>query len=121
MIMPMEMIEGPGAVLRLTIRGVLGKAEYDRTIRLATEVIARQGVIRVLAILDGFEGWKRGDDWEDVSFTMQEGRRIERMAIVGDERWKDEVVTFTARGLRPTAIEFFAVSRMNEARAWLNA
>jgi hypothetical protein len=41
------------------------------------------------------------------------------MAIVGDERWKDDVLGFTARRFRPTAIESFAASRMNEARTWL--
>jgi len=43
------------------------------------------------------------------------------MAIVGDEKWRDDALAFTAKGFRPTAIEFFPVSRMNEARIWLNA
>jgi hypothetical protein len=43
------------------------------------------------------------------------------MAIVGDEKWRDDALAFTAKGFRPTAIEFFLSSRINEARTWLNA
>jgi len=41
------------------------------------------------------------------------------MAIVGNEKWRDDVLIFTAKGLRPTAIEFFPLSRLDEARTWL--
>ena len=51
----------------------------------------------------------------DVSFMMEEGKQIEKMAIVGDEKWRDDALAFTAKGFRPTAIEFFPASRMNEA------
>jgi SpoIIAA-like len=52
---------------------------------------------------------------------MQEGQQIEKMAIVGNEKWRDDALAFTAKGFRPTAIEFFAASRMNEARTWLSS
>jgi hypothetical protein len=42
------------------------------------------------------------------------------MAIVGDEKWRDDAFAFTAKGFRPTAIEFFP-SHLTEARSWLNA
>jgi hypothetical protein len=43
------------------------------------------------------------------------------MAIVGDERWRDEALAFTGKGFRPTAIDFFPAARLTEARLWLNA
>jgi SpoIIAA-like len=43
------------------------------------------------------------------------------MAIVGDEKWQDETLAFTAKGFRLTAVEFFGPSRLNEARKWLAA
>ena len=52
---------------------------------------------------------------------MEEGQQIEKMAIVGDEKWRDDALAFTAKGFRPTAIEFFPASRMNEARIWLSS
>jgi hypothetical protein len=52
---------------------------------------------------------------------MEQGQHIEKMAIVGDEKWRDDALAFTAKGFRPTAIEFFLESRLAEARKWLNA
>ena len=56
-----------------------------------------------------------------MSFMMEEGQHIEKMAIVGDEKWRDDALAFTAKGFRPTAIEFFTLSRPDEARTWLAA
>jgi len=119
--MPVEIIDAAGKLLQIRIRGLLKKADYDRIIQIAKEAIAREGKIRALAILEGFEGWERHEDWGDVSFMMGEGQHIEKMAIVGDEKWRDDALAFTAKGFRPTAIEFFAASRLNEARTWLAA
>jgi hypothetical protein len=38
---------------------------------------------------------------------------------VGDKKWRDDALAFTAKGFRPAAIEFFGASRLNEARTWL--
>ena len=119
--MPVEIIDAAGKLLQIKIRGVLNKADYDRIIQTAKEAIAREGKIRALYILDGFEGWERRSDWGDVSFMMDQGQHVEKMAIVGDEKWRDDALAFTAKGFRPTAIEFFVASRMNEARTWLAA
>jgi hypothetical protein len=59
-------------------------------------------------------------DWGDVSFMNQQGQHIEKMALVGDEKWRDDALAFTAKGFRPTVIEFFAAPGMNEARMRLN-
>ena len=119
--MPVEIIDASGKLLQIKIRGMLKKADYDRIIQIAKESIAREGKIRALAILDGFAGWESSGDWGDVSFMMDQGQHIEKMAIVGDEKWKDDALAFTAKGFRPTAVEFFPSSRLNEARTWLAA
>ena len=60
----------------------------------AREAIAREGKVRALAILEGFEGWERHDDWGDVSFMTEQGRHLEKMAIVGDVKWRDDALAF---------------------------
>jgi SpoIIAA-like len=119
--MPVEIIDASGKLLQMKVRGMLKKTDYDRIIQIAKKAIAREGKVRALVILDGFEGWQRHEDWGDVSFMREQGQNIEKMAIVGDEKWKDDAIAFTGKGFRPTTIEFFAASRMNEARTWLNA
>jgi hypothetical protein len=119
--MPVEIIDAAGKLLQIRIRGMLKKADYDRIIQIAKEAIAREGKIRALAILEGFEGWERHEEWGDVSFMIGQGQHIEKMAIVGDEKWRDDALAFTAKGFRPTAIEFFGTSRLNEARTWVSS
>jgi len=119
--MPVRVLDASGKLLQIKILGMLKKDDYDRIIQIAKEAIAREGKIRALAILEGFEGWEKRDDWGDVSFMMEQGQHIEKMAIIGDEKWKDDALAFTAKGFRPTAIEFFASSRLNDARTWLSS
>ena len=119
--MPVEIIDASGKLLQLKVRGLLKKADHERIVQIAKAAIEREGKIRALIIAEDFEGWEQHEDWGDVSFMMQEGQQIEKMAIVGDEKWKDDAFAFTAKGFRATAIEFFPVSRMNEARTWLAA
>jgi hypothetical protein len=119
--MPIEIIDASGKLLQVKVRGMLKKSDYDRIIQVAKETIAREGKVRALAIVEGFEGWERHEDWGDVSFMMEQGQHIEKMAIVGDEKWRDDAFAFTAKGFRPTAIEFFPTSRLTEARIWLDA
>jgi SpoIIAA-like len=119
--MPVEIINSSGKLLELKIRGMLKKTDHERLIQIAKEAIAREGKIKALIVAEDFEGWERHEDWGDVSFMMEEGQHIEKMAIVGDEKWKDDALAFTAKGFRPTAVEFFPVSRLNEARTWLAA
>ncbi len=119
--MSVEIIDRKGHLLQIRIRGDLRKIDYDRMIQTAREVIAREGKVRVLTILDGFQGWERRADWGDVSFMMGDGENIEKMAIVGEEKWRDDALMFTAAGLRPTVIEFFSPSRLADAQEWLGS
>ena len=75
----------------------------------------------MLAFLSDFQSWEAGGAWDDVSFVRDHGRNIEKIAIVGDEYWRDLVYAFTGRGFRPTAIEYFVPSEEARARAWLAA
>ena len=43
------------------------------------------------------------------------------MAIVGDRKWEDLSLLFTAKGLRAFPIEFFAPEQMSAAQDWLAA
>ena len=119
--MPVEIIDTAGKLLQLKVRGMLKKADYDRIIQIAKEAIEREGKVHALIILEAFEGWERHEDWGDVSFMSEQGRHIEKMAIVGDEKWQDDALAFTAKGFRATVVEFFTPSRLSEARTWLSS
>ena len=78
--------------------------------------------MRLLFVLDGFEGWEPRDNWSDLTFYVEHGDRIERIAIVGDERWRSETLMFAGADLRRAPVEFFAERRPARprlaARGW---
>jgi hypothetical protein len=118
--MPVEIIDASGKLLQAKVWAVLRKVDYDLIVQTAKESIAREGKIRVLIVLEAFGGWERRADWGDVTFITEHSKDIEKIAIIGDEKWKDDAFAFTGKGFRPSAIEFFPPSRLEEARAWLN-
>ena len=118
--MPIEILDTAGKLLQLKVRGMFKKADHDRITQIAKEAVEREGKVHALIILEAFEGWDRGGDWGDVSFMMEQGQHIDKMAIVGDEKWKDDAFAFTAKGFRATTIEFFTPAHLDEARTWLS-
>lgn len=50
------------------------------------------------------------------------GDSIERIAIVGDERWRSETLMFATADLRRAPVEFvYSQNGLAEARTWLAA
>lgn len=108
-----------GDIYRLEISGVLLKAEYGQCEAELKSELERVGSVKLLCLLRGFEGWEPGADWSDLGFYVNHGDAIRRIAIVGNERWRSEMLMFAAADLRAAPVEFFADADLASARAWL--
>jgi hypothetical protein len=117
--MPMAMHHEIGDIYRLEISGLLLKAEYGRCEAELKSELERVGSAKLLCLLHGFEGWEPGADWSDLGFYVKYGDAIRRIAIVGNERWRSEMLMFAAADLRAAPVEFFADADLATARAWL--
>ncbi len=104
---------------RLT--GVMRLVDQIALQNIARQVIETGKRVRLLAVLEEFQGWHKGDDWSDVGFLVEYGDDIAKMAIVGDPDRRDEVFAFVGKGLRATEIEFFPSDRLKEAEFWVRA
>lgn len=118
--MSAEIVSTEGGRVIARIRGVLTRADLAAVQASAVDGIRRHGRIRLLILAEGFEGWHQGEDWSDVSF-MENDPAIDRMAIVGDRRWEELALIFTAKGMRTLPIEYFDLSQEALARAWVDA
>lgn len=119
--MACEIIRIDGALMHVRISGIMEPADQESLQTVAASLIAQGLKVRLLATLDDFEGWRKGADWGDIAFFMTHGNDVARMAIVGDERWKDQVFAFVGKGLRDTEVEFFPFSSEGEAERWVRA
>ena len=83
------------------------------------EIIKKIGHLKILVVTEGFDGWEKSQGWGDWSFADRNDSFIEKIAIVGDEKWRDLVFAFSGKGFRPFAIEYFDSGQEASARQWL--
>ena len=117
--MPASIEHESDNLYRVRISGVFSKTELENVQAVAAQEIKRLGRIKLLFILEQFQGWERGVDWGDVTFFTSHEKDIGRIAIVGDEEWRDHALAFAGAGIRKAAVRFFPPAERSQARAWL--
>jgi hypothetical protein len=119
--MPIALHRENAGICRLDISGVLLRSEYRQCEAELKSELERAGSVKLLCVLRGFEGWEPNVEWSDLAFYVKHGDAIGRIAIVGDERWRSEMLMFAAADLRRAPVEFFPDAELTRARAWLSA
>ena len=114
MALQVEKLEDGLLVVRVS--GVLGLAELQTQQEQAELAIGRFGKIRILILLDHFQGWEHGKDWGDMSFLLAHDDDIEAIAVVGEEAWREQVLMFLAAGMRVADVGYFTPDRADLAR-----
>jgi len=117
--MPASIQHESGNLFQIHISGVLRQAELIDIQAVAAREITRHGRIRLLFVLEGFQGWERNADWGDLAFYTAHDKDIERIAIVGEEKWRDHGMAFAGAGIRKAAVHFYSPAESAQARAWL--
>jgi hypothetical protein len=118
--MPASIQHEGGNIFRVRISGVLRQAELKEVQAVAAREIGRLGAISLLFVLEEFEGWERDADWGDLEFYTAHDKDIEKIAIIGEAKWRDHGMAFAGAGIRKAAVQFFAPAQSAEARAWLS-
>jgi hypothetical protein len=119
--MPYIISDRNGPIISVKISGEISRTEVGQIQAAALRAIQQCGKISALFILDDFRGWKREGNWGDISFMTQHDKEIAKIAVVGDEQWRDLIYAFLAKGFRSAAIEYFLPADLAKARAWLQA
>ena len=117
--MPVQLKTEPNHLIVARFSGVLKRAEFAGTQDATAKDIDAGGSPRVLAIMDNFEGWEKGADWNDLDFMMTHGNQVAKIAIVGEKRWESEALAFAGAGFRRAPVKFFPAEEEAQARAWL--
>jgi hypothetical protein len=108
-------------VLTVRISGKLTQPELAEVQKAAGRIIDQQGKGRFLVIVDDFLGVDKEGDWNDFSFQLRYDSLIEKIAIVGDQKYEELALMFLGKGVRRVAIEYFAPNQLAKARSWLAA
>jgi hypothetical protein len=119
--MPAQLTHEHDDVYRLEVSGQLSSAELDTAGRTLVDGMrnAPGGTVRLLVVLRNFEGWHPGSNWSNLTFYARHGDGIGRLALVGEDRWRDLALMFSAAGLRKAEVEYFTQDALEKAHEWL--
>ena len=109
----------PDGICALRISGILKRSEFGAEEKALARHIDTLSKPCLLVILESFEGWERGVDWNDLDFYTSHGRKISRIAIVAERRWEALALAFAGAGVRRTPVKFFPPNELEQARSWL--
>ena len=108
-------------VVRLDLRAKLRRIDLARCRERLLAEMARIGRVRLLIMLDGFAGWDPDAPWTDLACYVENEDVIERIAIVGPDRWRRHMLMFAGADAKKAAVEYFPQEAAAEARAWLSS
>ena len=108
-----------GNVRVLRISGLLRKSEMDAALAAEARKWGTATGLRVLVMMEGFEGFERGADWGDITFLVKHDHQVEKIAVVADRKWETDALVFAGAGFRQGQVKFFPPNQLAQARAWL--
>jgi hypothetical protein len=117
--MPIQTEYQPNDICALRISGILKRSEFGAEQSAIARKIDMGSKPRLLVILENFEGWERGADWNDLDFLISHGGKISKIAIVAEPRWETLALAFAGAGVRRAPVKFFPTSELEQARSWL--
>jgi hypothetical protein len=118
-IMSAEIISVTDGIMTIKVMGLFTYPEQIALQKASIDNIPKQGKISILYLLEDFQGWSKDDNWEDVSFQEKSDPYIQKMAIVGEEKWQDLALMSVGFGFRSFPIEYFQADELEQAKAWL--
>src|SRR5580704_12814284 len=87
--MPVQLDEQDGErILVVHVSGKLAKENYQRFVPEFERLVRQHGKPRVLFDMTGFHGWEAGALWDDIKFDVEHFADIERLAMIGEEKWQ---------------------------------
>jgi len=109
-----------GKVLELRVQGKLEREDYATFVPEIERLIERHGKLRILFVMEDFHGWTAGALWEDIKFDARHFNHIERLAIVGEEKWQKGMAAF-CKPFTTATVRYFDRADADVARAWIEA
>jgi hypothetical protein len=107
-----------GRILEVQVSGKLAHEDYQHFAPAFERLVKQHGKIRVLFEMADFHGWEAGALWDDIKFDLKHFADIERLAMVGENKWQHGMATFCKPFTKAT-IRYFDHANAAEARKWL--
>ena len=111
--------ESDGLIV-VKVEGILEFEDLKEVQDAGVEGIERSGKIEILVLAEDFAGWGKEGDWGDLTFMYEHDADIERIAVLTEDEWKDQILMFLGADRRQASVESFLPGQEKDARDWLN-
>jgi len=101
------------------VSGKLVVTDYEQFVPEFEHLFRQHGKLRVLFDMMGFHGWDAAAFWQDIKFDLKHITDIERLAMVGDNKWQQHLATFCMPFTKAT-VRYFDHTTAAAARKWLD-
>jgi hypothetical protein len=101
------------------IKGTFTFEDLKEIQNKARAEIDRSRKVKLLVLAEQFSGWGKDGDWGDLTFMYEYDPYIEKIAVVAESKWKDEMLMFVGASSRQGSVEFFLEDGEGDARKWL--
>jgi len=105
----------------ITVHGVLTFEDIKEVENEVSEGIDRSGKVKLLVLAEEFSGWGKEGDWGDLTFMYEYDGYIEKIAVVAEANWKDQMLMYLGAGRRQAEVKFFFYGKEKDARDWLGS
>ena len=106
------------AAVEIELSDRVSTEEFDRTAKKLEAFIARHGRVRVLEIVNHFEGMDVKALWHDLKFSLRHLNDFSRCAIVSDAKFLSLWSTI-AEPFLDCQVAYFKPDEVEAARDWL--
>ena len=103
----------------ISIKGIFTFNDQKKFENWARAEIDPSCKIRALILAEQFSGWGKEGDWGDLTFMYEYDPYIEKIAVVVDEKWRDELLMYLGAGRRQAPVKSFSPDEEKDARKWL--
>jgi hypothetical protein len=114
-----EILEGPGkGTLGIKLSGKLHDEDYKLFVPAVEDAVKKHGKIRMLAQFHDFHGWDARALWDDMKFATEFCTKIDRIALVGENRWQ-EWMAKVCKPFTMAKVKYFDRAEIDAAWGWL--
>jgi len=111
--------ENGGKLLVVHASGKLAAEDYVHFVPEFERLARKHGKLRVLFDMTSFRGWGVGALWQDIKFDLRHFGDIERLAMIGDQKWEQGMADF-CKPFTTASIRYFNHAKAAQAREWLS-
>ena len=117
--MSLEYVEHPDSrTIELTVNGRVTREDFDAVIDKVQGFIDTHGTIRVLEVIESFEGFDVSVLWPGIKFDIRNIRHVSHVAVVSDIGWMTPI-SKAAGAVISSNLRTFDLAELSAARDWI--